>query len=147
MVKKTEEHFMEMEEARQEYLFAKPENVGWTQVAGRDIDGEGDVKQIKNWANHHSLADLKAMVVEKGWSGVTLGNDGTAYFKDVLYKLTKDKTRASKHVKAIYIHDDNTEPEALDGGKWTFVKGMDIAGQGDVEQFPAWKAKCSVEDL
>ena len=35
---------MEMEEARQEYLFAKPENCGWTKVVGRDIDGEGDVK-------------------------------------------------------------------------------------------------------
>ena len=133
MIKKTEEQFMEMEEARQEYLFAKPENCGWTKVVGRDIDGEGDVKQIKNWAHSHSLADLKAMVVEKGWSGVTLGNDGTAYFKDVSYRLTKEKTRDSPHVSCIHIYDDNEEPEKLDGGKWHFVKGMDIAGQGDVE--------------
>ena len=87
------------------------------------------------------------MVVEKGWSGVVLNYDGTAYFKDVSYRLTKDKTRESKHVSCIHIYDDNEEPEKLDGGKWHFVKGMDIANQGDVEQFPQWKAKASIDDL
>ena len=133
LIKKTEEQFMEIEEARQEYLFAKPENLGWTRCVGMDIDGEGDVHQIEKWADKHTLAELKAMVVEKGWCGVTIANNGTAYFKDVSYRLTKDKTRPSKHVVAIHIYDDNSEPNKLDGGKWTFVKGMDIAGQGDAE--------------
>ena len=62
---------------------------------------------IRNWMVTESIEDLKAIVIENGWSGVTLSKDGHAYFKHVAYKLTKEKTRQSKHATAIHIYEGN----------------------------------------
>ena len=96
-----------VEETKKEYLVPKPESCGWVEVKGRDVDCEGDVFKIKNWVVSESLEDMKAMVIEKGWSGVTLNKDGHAYFKHVPYLLTKEKTKESKSVTAIHIYEGN----------------------------------------
>ena len=44
----------------------------WIKVPGYDIAGEGDVHHIGGWNAKYSISDLKKMVIEKGWSGVTL---------------------------------------------------------------------------
>ena len=81
----------------------------WTIVNGHDIAGEGDVHQIDNWKDGHTLDDLKKMVVQNNWSGFTLGKsgvigiEGTVYFKNVNYPLVPSKTRVNSNVKAIYI--------------------------------------------
>ena len=50
------------------------------------------------------------MVIEKGWSGFTLGQSGTknrhtVWFKHVKYDLTKEKTIYSHDAECIYIYN------------------------------------------
>ena len=50
------------------------------------------------------------MVIEKGWSGVTLGKAGgpqrnRAFFKHVNYELTEEKTRGNGVVECIWIYN------------------------------------------
>ena len=57
-------------------IFLDP-NGEWTEVDGRDLEGEADVRQIKNWPANHSIDDLKKICKDSGYSGFTLGKDGT----------------------------------------------------------------------
>ena len=51
-------------------------NDKWTKLLGKDVAGQGDVYHIPNWPAKHTLDQLKQMVINKGWSGVTLGKPG-----------------------------------------------------------------------
>ena len=110
-----------------------------------DIAGEGDVHQIHDWRDHHSLDELKEMVVEKEWSGFTLGKKGTnvgntVFFKHVDYSLVPSKTRLNATwVDGIYIK--------LIGGKWDFYPDCDTPERGDCDQVENWEEETNLDDL
>ena len=86
------------------------------------------------------------MVVEKGWSGVTLAKNGTAYFKKSYYHLKPACCRLNPHVEYIYIYGIHTPIQAA-GGRWQKFDGLDIAGRGDVGHTPDWPSKTDLESM
>ena len=82
-----------------------------------DIPSEGDVRHIANWPTTHKFADLQKMVVDNGWSGVSLGKDGTAaargaWFKSVAYPLKPGLTRPNGYIDSIWIYNPPNRPAA-----------------------------------
>lgn len=123
------------------------DGANWCYVTGQDIAGEGDVKKIDDWKEHYSIADLKQMVVDNGWSGFTIGkNERGCWFKKSFYHLTSEKTRPNPSAKCIYIYSEHTLPDPAPG-TWEFVADKDIAGQGDVGSFRGWSQKYTLDEL
>ena len=118
---------------------------GWTMVPCFDIAGEGDVHQIKDWRNDHSLDDLKEKVIEEGWSGFTLGKKGThvgntVFFKKVDYNLVPSKTRLNAEwVDGIYLRPI--------GGTWEFFADHDTPERGDIDQVENWAEETDLDAL
>ena len=89
------------------------------------------------------------MVVDNGWSGVTLGGSGwavnNAFFKKVNYQLTEAHCKPNPLVDCIWIYtkpgqEGRTIPASA-GANWTKVPNMDIGGEGDVFHIANWPAK------
>ena len=120
-------------------------NDGWTMVRSYDIGGEGDVQQIHDWRDHHSLDDLKSMVIDNDWSGFTLGKKGTkvgnsVFFKKVDYSLVPNKTRLNAQwVDGIYLRPI--------GGKWDFFEGYDTPERGDCGEVENWADETDLDAL
>ena len=58
-------------------MVAQADGANWTKVPGYDIAGEGDVHVIGDYPSKFSLAAMKDLVVQKGWSAFSLGKNGT----------------------------------------------------------------------
>ena len=116
-------------------------------MPGKDIPGQGDVHHIPNWPATHTLDQLKAMVVEKRWSGVTLGKPGQggagggAWFKKVGHILTNENTRNSA-IDCIWVY-----APAVNESQWTKIPDKDIAGQGDVHHIPNGQGTHTLDQL
>ena len=78
------------------------------------------------------------MVVENGWSGFTFAGE-TCYFKHSLYHLKPKWCRRTNPAFEIHIYAHHKAYPASTLGKWEWVKDKDIAGQGDVGNFPRWE--------
>ena len=61
----------------------------WIEYKGYDLWIQGDVDKIKEWESKHSWSELQQMIIDNGWSGVTL-RYGIAYFKKVDYRLNSE---------------------------------------------------------
>ena len=82
---------------------------------------------IRDWKKRHSIADLKKIVEEKGYSGFSVGNFGHAALKHFDYQLTVGHCKPTKgYTCTIHIYD----PTGGAGGATGGTSGGGGAGQG-----------------
>ena len=63
--------------------------------------GQGDVHNRKAT----SIDEMKALVIQKGWSSFTITDSGTAYFKKFDFELTAAHTKKCNGIKTIWIYN------------------------------------------
>ena len=113
-----------------------------------DLPDQGDVMHIKNWEKSNTIQELKATVESKGWTGFVLAKDGTCWFKNVPFKVTKEHCNQRKAV-VVALHvlsRDRPTVQKVDY-VWEFVQGNDLNEKGDVVHIPKWEQKSNLEEL
>ena len=92
------------------------EDEDWYGYKNIDMNGQGDKDIIHNWKEKHAdIEELKQMVIEKGYSAVTVGAGENSFdlaaLKDFPFVLTKEYcrpvTETHKHECIIYIWKHN----------------------------------------
>ena len=72
---------------------------------------------IRDWKKRHSIADLKKIVEEKGYSGFSVGNFGHAALKRFDYQLTVGHCKPTKgYTCTIHIYDPTGGAGGATGG-------------------------------
>ena len=82
-----------------------------------DMAGQGDIKNC----GIQSIEHAQGMVIENGWSSVTVAKNGHAYFKKFNYQLAEHHLKPNPHVDAIWIYNPNGH--ATVPYKWWAPKG------------------------
>ena len=80
---------------------------------------------------------MKKMIVEKGWSCVTIGKDGHAWFKKFHYSLNATHLHKNEHCVSTWIYNPNghklgKQTTEIDTSCWVRIANKDISGYGDV---------------
>ena len=75
----------------------------WFEAKECDLTGSGDVYNEKAG----SIEDMKKMIVEKGWSCVTIAKDGHAWFKKFHYSLNATHLHKNEHCVSTWIYNPN----------------------------------------
>merc|ERR1719450_1938151 len=68
----------------------------WRKFTNIDMCFQGDAEIIHDWKRHHTIASLKKIVEQKGYSAVCVGSFGHAALKSFDYQLTKEHCKPSQ---------------------------------------------------
>ena len=113
-------------------------DAAWTIYRGKDFGGN-DVESIANW--EQTLKDvkgLKAYIKKKGYSGVST-RWGHAFFKQVGHVITERELNDVDDVITWVFDPSKKDVERpLPESGWSFHKGKDLGGVGDVESIANW---------
>ena len=113
-------------------------DAAWTIYRGKDFGGN-DVESIANW--EQTLKDvkgLKAYIKKKGYSGVST-RWGHAFFKKVDHVITERELNDVDDVITWVFDPSKKDVERpLPESGWSFHKGKDLGGVGDVESIANW---------
>ena len=113
-------------------------DAAWTVHRGKDFGGN-DIESIANWQQTlKGVRGLKAYIKKKGYSGVST-RWGHAFFKSVNHVITESELNDVDDV-VTYVFDPSKRDveRPLPEGGWTFHKGKDLGGVGDVESIADW---------
>ena len=89
----------------------------WHKYTNIDMCCQGDVEVVYDWKRHHTIASLKKIVEEKGYSAMSIGSFGHAALKDFDFALTPQHCkRASGYTCTIHIYNPPT-PKPAGGPK------------------------------
>jgi len=75
---------------------AGPAEGKWVKYTNIDMCFQGDAEIIGDWKRNYSIAALKKIVEEKGYSAVCVGSFGHAALKKFDYQLTKEHCKPSQ---------------------------------------------------
>jgi len=127
----------------------------WESYSNLDMCGKGDKDLIYDWKNKHTLDELKEMVIENGYTAVTV-SDGEPRFGHAAFKKF-DFTLLKKHLKGIdtcckhpcmihifrpkgWVETEEETPKAVDDtpaevvvydGTWESHSNLDMCSKGD----------------
>merc|ERR1719473_1404840 len=76
----------------------------WRKFSNIDMCFQGDAEIIGDWKRHHTIASLKQIVEQKGYSAVCVGSFGHAALKSFNYQLTAEHCKPSHgYTNELYI--------------------------------------------
>ena len=76
----------------------------WKKYTNIDMCFQGDAEIIGDWKSQHTIASLKKIVEQKGYSAVCVGSFGHAALKNFDYQLTADHCKPSQgYTNELYI--------------------------------------------
>merc|ERR1719473_516505 len=76
----------------------------WRKYTNIDMCFQGDAEIIGDWKRHHTIASLKQIVEQKGYSAVCVGSFGHAALKSFNYQLTAEHCKPSHgYTNELYI--------------------------------------------
>merc|ERR1719450_800391 len=76
----------------------------WRKFTNIDMCFQGDAEIIHDWKRHHTIASLKKIVEQKGYSAVCVGSFGHAALKSFSYQLTAEHCKPSQgYTNELYI--------------------------------------------
>lgn len=113
----------------------------WEVHTNIDMCCQGDVEIIHDWKRHTSIAKLKKIVEEKGYSAVVVGSFGHAALKSFDYQLTSNDCKPSQgYTNEIHIwipSGESAKPRKVDAPRlalpagFRFHDGFGEATRGD----------------
>ena len=85
----------------------------WTFYEGKDLSSfYGDIEDKDDWQRHFgNLENLKAYIIQKGYSGVTL-KWGCAFFKKVDYLIKRENLERIEDCDT-WVYDSSKDPNRI----------------------------------